>query len=44
MGEQHIIIMNYFLYKACECKIGGHRRDFNLKVPICLELGLFTVD
>lgn len=39
-----IIIIHYFLCKAYECKTGGHRRDFNLKVHICLELGLFIVD
>lgn len=44
MGEPHIIITNYFLCKAYEWKIGGHGRDFNLKVAICLELGLFIVD
>lgn len=44
MGEPDIIIMNYFLWKAYKCKIGGHRRNFNLKVHICLELGLFMVD
>lgn len=40
LGKPGIFIVNYFLCKAYECKIRGHRRDFNLKVPICLELGL----
>lgn len=42
MGEPDIIIMHYFLCKAYK-KTGGHRRDFNLKVHICLELGLFIL-